>query len=128
MRKILLIDDDQISNFLHEEVLRQADPSCEVIIFRSSLEGLEFLNRAISSGENIPDYLFLDIRMPEMSGFELLDELVKLPEENLRKMKIYMLTSSLDEKDKLRSEEYPIIAGFRGKTLNAKMLNEIFNA
>lgn len=65
--------------------------------------------------------------MPEMSGFELLDELMKLPIDKVKQMKIYMLTSSLDDRDRSRSAQYPIITDFRGKTLTIRALKEILS-
>jgi CheY-like chemotaxis protein len=73
----LLIDDDEVFNFLHSEIISQFDSKAEIIEYSSSVDGLNFINERIKNNQTLPDYIFLDIRMPEMSGLELLDELMK---------------------------------------------------
>ncbi len=125
MKRYLLIDDDEIFNFLHAELIRKADNSASIDAFTSSVEGLNYLIALVENNEPLPDFLFLDIRMPEMNGFELLNELIKLTSDKIKDIKIFMLTSSLDERDKKTASGYSIIKGFIGKTFSIERLNEI---
>jgi CheY-like chemotaxis protein len=63
--------------------------------------------------------------MPEMNGFEFLNELLKLPASRIDKIKIFMLTSSLDERDRKTASSYALVKGFIGKTFSIERLNEI---
>jgi CheY-like chemotaxis protein len=123
MKRYLLIDDDEIFNFLHAELIRKADNDAIIDVFTSSIEGLTYLTDCINKSEPIPDFLFLDIRMPEMNGFEFLNELLKLPANKIDKIKIFMLTSSLDDRD--RKTAGSLVKGFIGKTFSIERLNEI---
>jgi len=72
--------------------------------------------------------LFLDIRMPEMTGFELLDKLLQAyPIEAIKKMRIFMLTSSLDENDNQKAADNPLIEGYLGKPLDIVELVKILS-
>jgi CheY-like chemotaxis protein len=125
MRRYLLVDDDTIFNFLHTEVIKAVDDSAQIDLFNSSTEGLEFLKDALEDKHPMPNFLFLDIRMPEMDGFEYLDELIKYPVEKFKDLRIYVLSSSLAERDKDKSLSYPIVTGFIEKTLTIEKLKGI---
>ena len=109
MKRFLLVDDDAIFNFLHTEVIKTVDSSAQIDLFNSSTEGLEFLKEALEGHREMPHFLFLDIRMPEMDGFEYLDELMHYPLEKFKDIRIYVLSSSLAEKDKENIKPYVII-------------------
>lgn len=70
MRKYLIIEDDEVFIFLHEHVMRNADPDGEIISMKSSLHAVDYINDLISKGEKAPDCILLDLNMPEMNGFE----------------------------------------------------------
>jgi CheY-like chemotaxis protein len=62
--------------------------------------------------------------MPEMNGFEFLDELLKNKTIKKEGLSIYILTSSLNNKDRETAKRYPILKGYLSKPLNVEtMLN-----
>jgi response regulator of citrate/malate metabolism len=121
----VLIDDDSIFNFIHAKVIRQVDEEADIADFISSSEALAFIKERFVSHKAEPTLVFLDINMPEINGFELLDAIKELPAESVSKMSIYIITSSLNEKDVRKSKEYPILKGYIGKPLSFERLNEV---
>lgn len=127
MKKILIIDDDDVFEFITRELIAEYYPEIEVVSHLSSKDGLQYLKESIAAPDNKPDVLFLDIRMPEMDGFELLDELaLSYTITDLAPMRIFMLTSSLDANDYRKSTETPFISGFISKPLETEQLKKIF--
>lgn len=121
----LLIDDDDIVNVIHHEIISQFDPTADIVLFNSSLEGLAYLEALLQSNQSLPDFIFLDIRMPELDGFGVLDKLSTYPAERFAHTALYMLTSSLDDRDRAKAHHSPLVTGFRSKTLTTEMLQEI---
>ena len=106
-------------------VINRIDPSAEITLFKS---GLQFMHAVESSSSfSFPEIIFLDIRMPEMSGFDVLDELVKSHKSSLVNTAIYVLSSTLDERDLSKATSYPIVTKFMSKPLNFEVVSELLS-
>lgn len=119
---ILLVDDDDVFNFVHKRIIERIDKSAEVSVLNSSRSALDFLTEAKS---NFPDFIFLDINMPEMNGFEFLDACAQLPLTIQARMKVIFVTSSLNDADVVKANSYPMVVGFHDKPLNAEVIRSI---
>lgn len=71
--KTLIIDDDEVSIKIIEKFLKNYSNIELVNTFNNAIEGLKFLNI------NSVDLLFLDIHMPNFSGFDLIQTLKNPP-------------------------------------------------
>ncbi len=63
---LLCIDDNQDDLDLLCEAVKVVKPAYKFVSARNGAKGLEFLESIV------PDYIFLDINMPGMSGWELI--------------------------------------------------------
>ena len=68
---ILIIDDDLMLLKTAEEILSD---QYNVSVAKSGIQALNLLNKNI-----IPDLILLDIDMPQMDGYETLEEIKKIP-------------------------------------------------
>ncbi|GAB3515618.1 response regulator [Emticicia fontis] len=127
----LLVDDDKITNLLHSKLLKVCNVQSHVQIVTSGLMALDFLTckGAYTSNKNIPQsgIIFLDINMPEMNGWEFLDEYKKFDKVTRSKFFIVMLTSSIDPSDKNKADEIEDIKMFLTKPLTKGNLLSILN-
>ncbi|MDB5125647.1 MAG: hypothetical protein JWP94_3776 [Mucilaginibacter sp.] len=116
----LLIDDNYIDNFVTRKILEVSNFAETVIVARSATEAISSLRE----GTVKPDVIFLDVRMPLMSGFEFLEAYDKI---NIDKsgIKIFMLSSSLDPLDIRRSMDNKYITQFLHKPLTQKALEAL---
>ena len=97
-QKILIIDDSQIDLPVSALLLKNKFQSADIHLANSAANGLEWLlqhKNELTNGLII----LLDVRMPEMDGFEFLNAYELLPEEIKDNTRIIMLSSTLDPFD-----------------------------
>ena len=127
MKRFLLIDDDDIICIVHPALIQHTFPGCSIEIIQSSLEAIEYINEMAKMNEPSPDAVFLDINLPQLNGFDLLQQLSEAGRKWLMQTRIYMLSASIDERDMERVKEIPLIHSFVGKPLTVEFLKEIFD-
>lgn len=122
MNNVLLIDDDEVYNFLNKSLLELSGFSKIINTCLSAKQGLTILES--STEETLPDVILLDIQMPDIDGHGFLSYFSKLPSTIRKKTKIAMLTSSLDPNDKQQSFQYESVIDYIEKPLNqSKLIN-----
>lgn len=118
----MVIDDNEIDLYVAEVVMGHTKFAEKVICMKSGKEALQYLRPLFSEPEEIPQFIFLDINMPEMTGFEFLAEYQDLPENIRKKCIIMMLTTSLNEEDRLQAERNDFVHRFLNKPLDHEKL------
>lgn len=126
---ILLIDDDEPTNYISSSLIEEASCTEHIQIVQSGQAALDYLiNSEQFACKNklfpCPDLIFLDINMPAMNGWEFLEKYSKL-ERQIGEIIIVMLTTSLNPDDELRAKEMSFISGFENKPLTPEKLNSI---
>ncbi|MBC6365817.1 response regulator [Algoriphagus sp. AK58] len=122
-KSITIIDDDPISIILSKKLLEKYNVLTDGIQFNSftsPIAGLDFIKA--HKNEETLNILLLDINMPEMSGFEVLNELSKL---NLKNFNVFMLTSSISDSHRDTAYEYELVKKFFRKPLLEEAILEI---
>lgn len=123
---ICIIEDDLVSRFASVYSLEQANLNCRILTCNSAAEGLELFSTRLNDKKTLPDIIFLDLVMPEMDGWEFLDQL-KRNFNNLQKTDIYILSAFANSKDRERAKHHPMIRGYFDKPLSKSILDKIFS-
>lgn len=116
IKRVLLIDDNEIDRFIHKKLLKHNAIGEEVEECENGKEALKFLQEKVKAG-NMPDLILLDLMMPEMDGFEFLahyDHLIKGVEH---RPLLFMVSSTEDDYDLKRSRKNPHIIKLLHKPL-----------
>jgi CheY-like chemotaxis protein len=104
VRTILLVEDNPDDELLTRRALRRIETvPHDVAVVRDGVAALEYLHGSGESGEapaKLPDLVLLDLKMPKLSGLEVLQRLRS--HERTRDLPVVVFTSSSEERD-LRS-------------------------
>ena len=125
MIQLLVVDDDDINNFLLSHLLKKSIYPVQKESFTNPVEALSYIKKSISENKRI-DLILLDINMPQMTGWDVLNELREEGESIIRNKRIYMLSSSVHATDIEQANRYPEISGYISKPITLDLLSELF--
>ena len=121
-KKVLLVDDDKVVNFINRLTIGDHSADCEVAEAHDGQQAIEHL----MAEEACPDVILLDINMPGMDGFEFLNEYEKRG-KCCYNSKIYVLTSSPRDEDREKAMANRLVKGFFDKPLSPEHIQLMFS-
>ncbi|MFL9845557.1 response regulator [Flavobacterium rhizosphaerae] len=119
---IMIVDDNKIDNFFHERVILKNNITNTVIIKQSGIEALEYLQ---DNNNVLPEIIFLDIHMPEMTGWEFLDQYIQLDKLKQKSKIIVMLGTQNFIDDNTEKFKELLHINFTTKPLTTEFLNSL---
>lgn len=120
--RLLFIDDDNIIQLVNSHLVQRLSEPVSVDLMYDTDEILEYNT---SESTLFYDFVFIDINMPKLSGFELLEKIFSSQNNKFQSSEIYMLTSSADKRDIEKAEKLHYVKGFLSKPLNIEILEKI---
>jgi CheY-like chemotaxis protein len=127
LHSILLVDDDEATNYLHKRVIEETFDVEHIEIATNGQVALDYLKKIAETGALYPQIIFLDINMPVMNGWQFLEEFEKLVIPNKEQLVVMMLTTSVNPLDFEYSKDFTSIHGYRRKPLTHAMLIKLYD-
>jgi len=119
MKNVLLIEDEEGGRVLFQNVLHQINSS---YIFHHAKNVDDAV--AILENENISiDVIFLDLNLPNKNGWYFLKNMSE--ELNQKMIKVFILTSSINEEDVFMSNKYGVVKGYYSKPVTIEKMKKI---
>ena len=125
---ILLVDDDQATNYLHELYIKEWGITENIYATLNGQEALDFLTGNEEFQQFRRSLILLDINRPVMNGFEFLEAYEKLDEKYKGAIVVVMLTSSLHTQDQTRAKQLSELSGYINKPLCEERMMEILDS
>ncbi|NCW28616.1 MAG: response regulator [Verrucomicrobia bacterium] len=124
--KVLVVDDDYVSNIITKTNIDRKLQNTEVITFENSKLALQYILDTLHNVANTPILILLDLYMPVVTGWDILDAIKS--SHNLSKLvTLYVLTSSLSEADEAQAMGYDFVSGFISKPFHIESIQEYLN-
>jgi DNA-binding response OmpR family regulator len=101
---IIMVDDSENDAFIAERCYRRARIPNPFIVFQRGSEMIEYLEHVRKGDKVMPAAVLLDINMPEMNGFEILQAVRSCPDFQSVPV-ILMLTNSDNPRDIAKARE-----------------------
>lgn len=121
IERIVLVDDNDADNAYHEIIIKRAGFTGEIVVIENGVEALRYLH---STDLDRPTYIFLDINMPMMDGFEVAERSAPLIKDK-RTVIMVMLTSSASPYDRERAGKLEVVHGFITKPLTVEVVRDL---
>ena len=125
----MLLDDNELDNFINQKTLEATSFANKIYINTSSKSALEFLkNLEISHSETLtffPEIIFIDINMPMIDGFQFIENFKKTFSNRFINTKIVILTSSISQNDRIKADKISKGIIFLNKPLTKDALDQI---
>lgn len=123
---IFLVDDDHIYQFTAKKTLESMGLTEQVSIFPDGEKAIGFIKQHLANPGKLPDIIFLDINMPVMDGWQFVDEFQQLTFP--KKIAIYMVSSSVDEGDMMRSKQYKVVDDYIIKPVGRTRFEQLLSS
>lgn len=127
---LLIIDDEPIQHLIYDKMLDiyVPDASSHTMHSYNGTNALEFLKQNSDNAKALPDMIFLDIHMSDISGFDFLERFKKLSQRFMKHIEVYVISSSIDPEDINRSKGYAFVKDYIIKPVTQIAIKNIFYA
>jgi len=115
MRKcnVMMVDDDSFTNELASMVIRWTPYSKYFQVKEHADEALDLLKKKYyDDSDDFPDYILLDLKMPEIHGFDFIKEFEAIFPEKKNKTFFIVTSSSILKRDRTKALSFESVVDY----------------
>ncbi|WP_428327631.1 response regulator [Mucilaginibacter sp.] len=124
MCKLIVIDDNPTDHYIMQRLLHN---NCNCRQATYTFDGrliLDYLEENKESG-TMPDLIFLDLDMPQLTGWEFLEQLETFNADANKNVRVHIMSSSIRTADLYQSKKYACVNSFLTKPLSKDLVNQV---
>ena len=122
---VMIIDDNTIDLYVASRMITKNNFGKKVLQYSAAAEALKYLQDNQDNFSELPQVIFVDIYMPVMSGFEFMEAYDKLSPALKKYCKAYIISSTIDNEDIVRSRIDNNVVSFQVKPITKEFLDRI---
>jgi CheY-like chemotaxis protein len=121
--RFIVIDDDEFNNKICTVTIEKISKEADIKTFLNPFEGFDHIVSEYSkTTHDATAIVFLDINMPVMNGWEFLERFAALDDAIKGRIKIYILSSSVDKRDIQKAKENKHVVHYLVKPLTKETI------
>jgi CheY-like chemotaxis protein len=125
IENLWIIDDDPMTSFYIKRLAELGELANIITIYDQASGAADYLIHHKKSPEHLPDYILLDIYMPELDGWGFLERFGEIKDTLIKKIEICIITSSNHRIDRDRAEGMPYVKAYVQKPITLEALKQI---
>lgn len=122
---IFIVDDDPIHQQIANIMIKRQGIGENVRAFSDAQDVLDYLRQYSFQAEQLPDLILLDLNMPVMDGWDFLNDYAGFYKDLAKQIGIFVLTSSIDDKDRRKVDNYSFVKGYLTKPLSSEIITKL---
>ena len=127
MIKLIMIDDNPMEHLIIQRRLQRYKIFSDAEHSMNGRITIEFLRSHATDISALPDLIFLDLNMPDFSGWDFLKQFELLRGSLSKQISIYIMSSSIDEQDKKAVGQYLFVKEFISKPISKEKLEQLYS-
>ncbi|MBS1687189.1 MAG: response regulator [Bacteroidetes bacterium] len=124
--KVCIVNDDAIIQVVIKKMIAPYVSSEDIISFSNGKDAYNYLLDNADQEALLPDIMFLDINMPYMDGLQLLHKYTDILSMLVKRTKIYIISSTMNENEIKEAKSSPHVTGFIQPPLISSYFDEVF--
>jgi response regulator RpfG family c-di-GMP phosphodiesterase len=126
VQRVIMVDDDPYSHMICKGNIRRIAAYMELVEFMSAEKAIEYIESVYNENvEECATVLLLDINMPVTDAWGFLERYDKMENKIKDQLTIFLLSSSIDPRDKQKAAANKYIKGFLMKPFRKTMVEEV---
>lgn len=121
-KNIMLIDDNKFENYYNQKVFNRFNPELKLFIYDSANDALDVL---LSDAKMFPDYIFLDLNMPGVNGWDFINIYIEKLLPKGKSTQLILLTTSENPDDMEKAKSLKVVNSYIPKPLNSEILKTL---
>jgi len=125
MSKLIIIDDDPLHHRIVQLMLTKNELAKDTTYAFDGRLVLDYLEENRTKISALPDFIFLDLYMPNNSGWDFLNRFQEIHKTLKKEIQIYVVSSSIFQMDINRSKSYSFVTSYITKPLMKSVFENI---
>lgn len=127
-RKVMVVNDDEISLFVSSKMISKTTFAADVITAGNGVKALQVFDQLLLNSKapaDVPELVFLDLHMPVMDGWEFLEVFTEKYAYVFPSVRFVILSSSIDPDDIFKLKRFSTVIDLIRHPISFEILHEL---